>query len=515
MATKQIRRARQGSPVVYQLIERMSSDEKRYFKIFAQKYDKGDGNLCLLLFNAVNKAVAKGHVITDQSVRAQLKGLAVETYFVSAKNKLKNMICDALYEMQSRHMEEFEIMKDMGIAGILHDKGLTGEGNKLLKQTMDTAFKKEYFTLWLEGFRHTINYGVNNISADFDLLHRLSRQSREVVHLLDDYTQQVFNNRLTFNAYLVANEKIDTATAKIFNEKFLVKNAAQAKSAYARYLALNGLVFYYDKQKQRAEVNSIALQQKNILQSTLPNTKRYIGEFFVAYQNYLNSLDPGKAARLIIDGSRDMEKMAQEYLVKGRNKKVGILAICNATIMRLNVFIENNYTLELKSEVPHAVQVHKQIKDVLGNAHEVVLVSLIKDSLFVAGKNADAMKWIKYLKALIPAGLMNHYKLCNQFTELMILIDTGASVKALRNSEENLRLSIGRFNYTAAQQQALLALLKLVSTVHTARNSKEMNAYLNAVVDFVVTIRKSTDGTLRSLVVESNVAWWAQKRVRQ
>ncbi len=514
MAKQATRRARQGSPLVYQLIERMSGDEKRYFKLFAQKYDKGDNNLCLCLFNAVNEQLRKGNAISDQTIQQQIKGHSLQDYFASAKNKLKNMLCDALYEMHSKHMEEFTIMKNIGIAGILHDKGFMEEGNKQLKQAMEVARQKEYYTLWLEGFRHRVNYSVTGLTTDFKLLHSWNDEMQEVMTTLTDYSQQVFYNRLTFNAYVAAPDKIDARTTKVFNEKSLLENTRKAKSAYAKYLSLNGLIFYYEKNKQRKQINHIALQQKNVLFETLAYTNRYTGEFFVSYQNYLNSLDPRTEPDLIIEGSREMEKLAQQYLVKGKNKKVGTLAVFSATTIRLNVFIEQNNLAALKTEVVHAIRVHKQTSTILGNVHEVVLSSLIKDSFFGLSKYAEALKWIKHIKAVAPAGVMNHYKFCNLLTELMILIDSGASIRSLRNSEENLRLSISRFNFTEPQQQTLLHLLKLVSTVTTARNGKETGIYLNNILAFTQTIRKSADGTLRNIVAESNLALWATRKLK-
>lgn len=514
MAKQQTRKARQGSPFVYQLIERMSSDEKRYFKIFAQKYEKGDANLCLLLFSAINTELRKGNTLTDEVVRSHVKGLAMESYFVSAKNKLKNMLCDALHDMHSRHTEEYAIMKGIGVAGILHEKGFAAESRKQLTQAMQNAQQKEYYSFWLEGFRHKVNHSIADPAVGQQQLHDWKKEMTKVVAQLEDHSRNILNNRLCFKAYITGNDKIDEQTSKVFNEKNLQHDVLHAKSMYAKYLSLNGLLFYYDKHAQRKELSKIALQQKNILQDTLVYTHRYAGEFFVAYQNYLNSLDPVKQAELIVKGSREMEEEAQKFLIKGRSKKIGLLAINNATMVRLNVFIEQNNLPALDKEVHHAIALNKQIKSSLGVANEVVLLSLIKDSFFIAGKYNEATKWIKQLKALIPAGILNHYKLCNLFTELMILIDTGAPVRALRNSEENLRLAIARFNYTPEQQQTILKLLKHISIVATARNAKELHQYLNGIIAFAVEIKRNNDGILKNLVSESNAKLWAGRKLK-
>ncbi|HLP18816.1 MAG TPA: hypothetical protein VK174_00870 [Chitinophagales bacterium] len=514
MAKQKRRKARQGSVLIYELIARMSSDEKRYFKIYAQKYEKGDSNLCLSLFNAINVELRRGAEVTDEAIRARIKGHNLESYFVSAKNKLKNMLCDALYEMHSKHTDEFAIMKGIGIAGILNDRGFAKDADKQLKQAMDMAKQKEYFTLWLEGFRHKVNYSVTNVSASFPLLHSWRDEMEEVVMLLDNYSHEVLNNRLTFNAYLAAPDKIDKRTVSVFNENCLTANVKNARSAYAKYLALNALLFYYEKAKRRKEVSPIALQQKNILYETLNHTVRYAGEFFVAYQNYLNSLDPVKQAEIIIKESHEMEKLAQQLLPRVRNKRMVLLAVNNATMIRLNVFIEHNNIYGLKEELPHAVKLIAQTKGELGIAIQVVLSALIKDGYFITGNYTEALKWIRQIKSAAPPGILNHYKLCNLLTELMILIDTNASVKALRNSEENLRLAITRFNYTVEQQKILQALLKLLSAVPTARNAKELEQHLNRITDFAASIKKGTDGTLKNVMAESNAVRWAQRKMK-
>lgn len=515
MVKQKRRKARQGSVLVYELIGKMSSDEKRYFKIYAQKYKKGNSNLCLSLFNAINVELRKGAEVTDEAIRTRIKGHNLESYFVSAKNKLKNMLCDSLYEMHSKHTDEFAIMKGIGIAGMLNDRGFAKEADKQLKQAMDMARHKEYFTLWLEGFRHKVNYSVTNVSASFPVLHSWRNEMEEVMLLLDNYSHEILNNRLTFNAYLAAPDKIDKRTASVFNEDRLIANVKNARSAYAKYLALNALLFYFEKAKRRKEVSPIALQQKNILYETLNHTVRYAGEFFVAYQNYLNSLDPVKQAELIIEGSRDMEKQAQQLLPKVRNKRMVLLAVNNATMIRLNVFIEHNDVYGLKQELPHAVKLMAQTKGELGIAIQVVLSALIKDGYFISGNYTEALKWIRHIKATAPPGILNHYKLCNLLTELMILIDTNATVKVLRNSEENLRLAITRFNYTVEQQKVLQALLKLLSAVPTARNAKELGQHLNSITDFAANIKNGTDGTLRNVVAESNAARWAERKKKR
>lgn len=507
MATTSKRKAREGSPVVYLLIEKMTSDEKRHFKIYAQKYDNTD-NLCLTLFDAANAELRKGNKVTDAVIKKRIKGLPVERYFVSAKNKLKNLLFDSLYDMHGRSTEEYQILKQYRIADILRDKGLGEESKKQLQNAMNDALQKEYFTLWLEGFRHKVNHSADEAILSLNILHQWHTEAMDVMDKLNDYTSLVLLNRLTFLSYITSDDKIDAQTRKLFNEEYFKQRVENSRSDYARYLALNGLLFYTAKYKTHNDMQGIALQQKDVLQKTLSRTRRYAGEFFVAYQNYLNSLQPSTQLKQIIEGSKEMEALAQKHLRYAGDKRISTTAICHATMTRLNAYIEHNDPAALSKEVEHAVAVYKNERIGTGIPNEVVFLSLIKDSYFIIGKYNEALKWVKQIKAVIPAGLLHHYRLCNLFTELMLLIETKASVRALRNCEENLRITISRCNYNTEQEATLLTMLKLISAIVTVRNKKELRQAIENLLSFTDAVKTSNDRTIRSLVSESNVRQW-------
>lgn len=513
MAVQAKRKKREGSPVIYQLIQKMTSDEKRHFKIYAQKYDNTD-NLCLTLFDTINTELRKGSAVNDELVKQRIKGLPVARYFVSAKNKLKNLLFDSLYDMHGRDAEEYQILKQLRVADMLRDKGLHAESQKQLQHAMRDALQKEYYTLWLECYRHKVNYSVDDMTTPQTTLHEWKQEAEAVHALLGNYTERVLLNRLMFTAYVTGEDKIDTNTRRFFNEEYLNTLVEQSTSAYGRYLALNCLLFYTARYKTPAESQRIARQQKDVLQETLRYTRRYAGEFFVAYQNYLNSLNPTANLKEIIESSRDMEQLAQKHLRYAGDKRISAAAANHATMTRLNAYIENNDPVAIGKELEHAVAVYKKERIGTGVPGEVVFLSLIKDGYFVIGKHSEALKWVKQIKTIIPAGQLHHYRLCNLYTELMLLIETKATARALRNSEENLRITIARCNYTTEQQQILITMLKLIAAVAVVRNSKEQQQALQQLSKFAEGIRKSEDRTIRSLVSESNVRQWVARKLK-
>lgn len=513
MAAQAKRKNRKGSPVVYQLIQKMTSDEKRHFKLYAQKYDNTD-NLCLTLFDAINTALRKGKPVDDALIKQQIKGQPVARYFVSAKNKLKNLLYDSLYDMHGRNTDEYQIIKQYRVADILRDKGLQAEAQKQLQNTMKAALQKEYYTLWLDGFRYKVNYSIEDMTTPLATLHEWMDEAAEVNNLLANYTQRVLLNRLIYTAYITGEDKIDNKTRRVFNKEYLQELVQQSRSAYGKYLALNCLLFYVARYKTSNESVAIAQQQKDVLQQTLEYTRRYAGEFFVAYQNYLNTLHPTEHLKQIVEGSKEMEALAQKHLRYAGDKRISATAVYHATMTRLNAYIENNDLAAISKEVVHAVEVYKKEGVGIGVPGQVVFLSLIKDSYFILGKHNEALKWVKQIKEVIPAGLLHHYRLCNLFTELMLLIETKATARALRNSEENLRITIARCNYSAEQQLLLLALLKLIAAVAVVRNHKEQQQALQQLAAFAEEIKKSQDRAIRALVSESNVRQWVARKLK-
>lgn len=81
MAASPKRKARSGSPSVYNLIAAMNSDEKRFFKLYVQRYAKEGGNIYQTLFDVINAELQKRGETDDERIKALVKRLSLGGLF--------------------------------------------------------------------------------------------------------------------------------------------------------------------------------------------------------------------------------------------------------------------------------------------------------------------------------------------------------------------------------------------------------------------------------------------------
>ncbi|MFN8300645.1 MAG: hypothetical protein U0T75_16200 [Chitinophagales bacterium] len=511
MAVSKERKARSGSPSVYNLIKAMNSDEKRFFKLYVQRYDKEGGNIYQALFDIINGDLQKRGDTDDERIKPLLKGLSIEAYFSSAKNKLKEMIGIALFEMQSKQNEAYELYRDMAIADILHNKGLTEDAEKMLSKAMRTAQKKEYHTLWLEGSIHRYNHSARWHETPAPVLRQWQHEALQQRLQLSDLMDKIYLNRLSFVNYIAAPDTMDAASQKMMQEKELLHQLDTAQSTYARYLALNALVFYYDKKRDMAQLKDYTKQQRDVLEQTLVHTRRFRGEYFVAYQNYLSSLDPLHERLEIIKGSQAYEEAAEKYL-HASDTEGWANTIVSACMLRLNTYIENSSNSGLQQEVAVSLSRYRKFEHLLAPIKKVVFQTLIKDALFALERYQDCLRWVKLIKTGLPAGTLHNRRICNFFSELIALIETDSSIKSLKNSEENLRSAIVSATQDKEMERELLLMVKTLKNYSSARNREERKKELRFLKGRVVLLRRAHNKQLSNIISESGVVQWLRSK---
>ncbi len=489
----------------------MNSDEKRFFKLYVQKYAKQDGNIYQTLFDAINSELQKRGEVNEERLKKQVKGLSLSSYFSSAKNKLKEMIGYALFEMQSRQSEQFALYRQAAVANILHDKGFVEEADKQLKKMMSAAAGKDYHTLWLDGALHRYNHSGARPSVQVKDLFIWQEEVQEQQRRLQDLMEKVLLNRLAFMNYLALPGTLDNKAKKMLREEVLQQQLANAQTDYTKYLSLNALVFHYDKQRNQDKLMVHTRLQKEVLEHSLTKTHRYKGEFFVAYQNYLGSLNPVKQQKEIVAGTQAYENAAQQYL-DATEHEAFCNALVSASMLRLNTFIENSHLQGLAQELALSIQRFRKLQEHLPPAKKVVFQMMIKDGLFVMQRYPECLRWIKLVKNSIPAGTLHNRRVCNLFTEFIIFIETKASIKALKNSEESLRYAIAGLQAAEDLSTSLHVVIKGLRTYASARNREERQEALRELRKLAVAYRTLPNRQLANIISESGLVQWLRAK---
>lgn len=126
---------------LFDLINSLSTNEKRYIKQFINKSGDGNSNHVKLL-----NAIAKQDQYNEEKLKKKFRNTSLLKQWSRVKNYLYNYI---LRTLQAYHQQdvEFELYNNLQYVSILHKKGLYSQAHKLLKKTKYIALEGGSATL--------------------------------------------------------------------------------------------------------------------------------------------------------------------------------------------------------------------------------------------------------------------------------------------------------------------------------------------------------------------------------
>src|ERR1051326_6534771 len=123
-----------GSPSLFQLVQALSQAEKRYFKVFLQKYVKGDKDNFERLFDEIEKQKTY-----DESKLKPFPHLAV------LKVRLEEYILWSLQDFHSSKSVSEKLKREIRSIEILFHKRLFGHAKRQILKSKKTAAHYEEF----------------------------------------------------------------------------------------------------------------------------------------------------------------------------------------------------------------------------------------------------------------------------------------------------------------------------------------------------------------------------------
>lgn len=120
------------------LVTSMTKQEKRYFKLYASFYNKDKGNVCLQLFEIIDKERPQH----EQDLHQAVKKKPYKHRIAALKNQLTELLLDSLASFHASKQSSFQIRRLLTHAEILRNKGLYEHSKKLIaraeKKVRDT-----------------------------------------------------------------------------------------------------------------------------------------------------------------------------------------------------------------------------------------------------------------------------------------------------------------------------------------------------------------------------------------
>lgn len=120
--------AKTASTDLYDLIQRMTKSEKRYFKVFSSRHTIGKSNNYVALFDFIEKMES----YDETTIFEAFEGQDLLNQFPTTKIRLYDAVLKALDAYHANHMESAAIYKLLNSVQILFDKGLFSQAKKNL-----------------------------------------------------------------------------------------------------------------------------------------------------------------------------------------------------------------------------------------------------------------------------------------------------------------------------------------------------------------------------------------------
>ena len=234
------------------IIESMSMNEKRYFKLFINKNIFGSQNKYLILFDIINS----NDTINENTLKKHIKEQDYSDKNISYDiNYLNKIILRSLNEFHYDKTISLKLQNHIKSVEILFYKGLYDECLKIIRKAKKLSLKNENEILILEllnwekkcmGYSKGF-YGAMSVNEKIDSYFKHIHENREITDL---YYHSYF---LKNNVGKMSYEKIIEDFETIINNRIFKKNGNDLHSVQSRIFYFLTIANYYNVINKKTE----------------------------------------------------------------------------------------------------------------------------------------------------------------------------------------------------------------------------------------------------------------------
>ncbi len=234
------------------IIESMSMNEKRYFKLFINKNIFGSQNKYLMLFDIINS----NDTINENTLKKHIKEQDYSDKNISYDiNYLNKIILRSLNEFHYDKTISLKLQNHIKSVEILFYKGLYDECLKIIRKAKKLSIKNENEVLMLEllnwekkcmGYSKGF-YGAMSVNAKIDSYFNYIKENREITDLY--YHSYFLKNNVGKMSYEKIIEDFDT----IINNCIFKKNGNDLHSVQSRIFYFLTIANYYNVINKKTE----------------------------------------------------------------------------------------------------------------------------------------------------------------------------------------------------------------------------------------------------------------------
>ena len=370
---------------LHQLIQSLTMQEKRYFKMFATaSYMREGQNNYIRLFDAVEKQKE----YDEEKIKAKFKGETFIKHLPSEKNYLFSLIQKSLRQYHARANVDVTIKELLIDAEILYEKSLYSHCGKIISKAKKLAYKYERFTFTPEIIR------IESRLYDMKGLDALAEEERVALQKMETINRyRTLSNKtaqMTASAHHL-RKKSELESFDKFMSNTLLKNEDKADSFTAK------IYFFY--------INGVYHEMKDDLLKSYNFRKRFV-EIMEANpqwmeihtKNYLPALNNLAISQMALKKFDEMAETIEKIkeiskLKNSRDEDIQLVCFIFSSILGMNLFIK---TGEFDAGLAAVKEVEAGLKRFAGKIHkqyEIVFNNSIKYIYFGAGELRKSLQW--------------------------------------------------------------------------------------------------------------------------
>ncbi|TAL61555.1 MAG: hypothetical protein EPN85_04540 [Bacteroidetes bacterium] len=386
-----------ASEDLFELIQSLSRNEKRYFKRFTALHVRGKKNKYMLLFDAV----VRQEKYDEAQLKRQFCNQAFIRQFTAAKNHLYHRILSALESYH--HSIHSEVKSLLHRAEILFNKGLYKQSHKAILKAKQLARAYEMHHVMVEIFRHwEMNLAVKN--PDVSWMQNILREETEELSLLQstkDYRSIYYRIVTHHYLYGTTRDKKHFGQFKKMIHNPLLLDERKAKTFEAKLRFHDARSFYFsiinDKTNQYLSVkNTIAHFKKHP-----EKIRQAVSKFIIYLNNVLSSCTLNRKYSEIPIYLKELESLIP--LAKSSDEKTKLFFITATN--RLNYY---TITGQFSSAVSFLLEINKRLGEYepsMNDVEKALLFHNIALSYFGSGDYKNCIHWLNQIRNKISLNI--------------------------------------------------------------------------------------------------------------
>lgn len=302
-----------ASTNLLRLIASMTKQEKRYFKLYAAFYNKDKGNVCLQVFDIIDKEKPQ----SDQELQAIVHKKPYKARLSVIKNQLAELLLDSLAAFHAAKQSSFQIRRLLTHAEVLKNKGLYEYSEKLITRAEKKARDTHHNEFLVEIAASKRSALVRQVPDEFERrVEQLYEQADKDIFIIqhtNHYLKLMDIMQVLAARYAAHPLPGDQEKLKSIAEHPLLHNAEAANGFQAQSARYNTLGTYYlltgNIEKARDIYRQTVQLWKNLPAMVAERPSRY-KRFLL---NYLNCMLDSPDEEEFMSIVRDLKNLPSSF----------------------------------------------------------------------------------------------------------------------------------------------------------------------------------------------------------